>query len=199
MVASHLAICAAESTVCPGFTFIRHSLPIALQYVNYLTIPFEALLQHWNFTDSKLVVNVMDPDDTATKNQVNTGFMVFRNHAVVHAAIDAWWSCPERLADCAKYKDVLWAEQQASTPTHRMHMGVCGVSLLTRLPVDRMQAYSWFVFPTFTPDEVALANASEANGFPVSEGNPGKIAVGRLISHWWWVGKLYKDHLLANQ
>ncbi|KAL4856623.1 hypothetical protein ACK3TF_003057 [Chlorella vulgaris] len=52
-------------------------------YLNYLTIPFEALLQHWNFTDSKLVVNVMDPDDGGSKNQSIIHVPSPADHAVI--------------------------------------------------------------------------------------------------------------------
>lgn len=98
--------------------------PHALQHINFLTLPFEDLLQHWGFSEDKLAIVVRDPPDGPTAAHVNAGFLVFRNHPTVHKALDDWWHCPERTEGCDIYRNndlrpdkVGWPEQEVRFAT----------------------------------------------------------------------------------
>lgn len=93
----------------------RYDLIIFLDFDAYIvniSLPITALLDQWNFRSTSLILQAFDPDGPdnyvtdATGARVlnlNTGFMVLRNHPKTILLLQQWYACTETIPECQQY------------------------------------------------------------------------------------------------
>ncbi|EJD54556.1 hypothetical protein AURDEDRAFT_179686 [Auricularia subglabra TFB-10046 SS5] len=94
-------------------------------YVTQPSYSIDDLLYRWGFHERAVMLLAMDqPVHSMPQNQnaTNTGFMVFRTSQKALDILDAIMECPEKIAECAEWKNVPKYEQTAFNHHVRPHL-----------------------------------------------------------------------------
>jgi hypothetical protein len=154
---------ALASTLDTSRCDITVSIDADASFMN-LGLPFEWLLNRWNFTSQTSMALAFDPiadfNKDAAHNNVNfnAGFVIAQNNPRTHEILKAWSACPDdevKYPDCSRWKNK-WPAEQA--------------------------AFSEYVRYEFTREEdIKAIECGDANGYPES----GTECEGRFIQHHW--------------
>ncbi|RDI76722.1 hypothetical protein Vi05172_g13293 [Venturia inaequalis] len=142
-----------------------------------LNLPFEWLLNRWNFTSTTSMALALDPvhkvnnDARHGKTNLNAGFVVAQNNDRTHEILKAWSACPDdnvAYPDCARWKND-WPAEQA--------------------------AFSEYIRYDFTREEdIKPIACNDANGYPESNTECG----GTFIQHHWIKKNLVRPAVIES-
>lgn len=160
---------ALASTLSGQRCDITISIDADASFMN-LNLPFEWLLNRWNFTSTTSMALALDPvhevNNDAKHNQtnLNAGFVVAQNNERTHEILKAWSACPDdgiTYPGCGRWKKK-WPAEQA--------------------------AFSEYIRYDFTKEEdIKPIECDDANGYPESNTE----CKGKFIQHHW-----IKKHLV---
>lgn len=154
---------ALASTLSPDRCEITISIDADASFMN-LNLPFEWLLNRWNFTTTTSMALALDPvhevnnDARHGRTNLNAGFVIARNNDRTQQILKAWSACPDdniTYPDCARWKNE-WPAEQA--------------------------AFSEYIRYQFTDEEdIKAIECGDANGYPESNTD----CHGTFIQHHW--------------
>ncbi|TLD37788.1 hypothetical protein E2P81_ATG03463 [Venturia nashicola] len=167
---------ALASTLSNDRCDITVSIDADASFMN-LNLPFEWLLNRWNFTSTTSMALALDPiakvnkDAKHGRTNLNAGFVVAQNNERTHQILKAWSACPDdqvTYPDCARWKKK-WPAEQA--------------------------ALSEYIRYKFTKEEdIKPIACNDANGYPESNTE----CQGTFIQHHWVKKKLVRPAVIES-
>ncbi|KAF1985104.1 hypothetical protein K402DRAFT_358191 [Aulographum hederae CBS 113979] len=113
-------------TKIPAMADILHSYDIVIiadadVTFPHMHLPFEWLMNRWNYTKGMSFMQTVDPDWGSLQNSFgrvngNAGFITLQNNKVTHEMLRKWHHCPDdpdHFPNCDRFRDGFPAEQGA--------------------------------------------------------------------------------------